>query len=134
VNVVIDTNVLVSGLINPYGTSALIVGLMLEERITPCYDARILIEYADVLGRKKFEFDKKEITGLLDFVRDSGIGVVPAAVDFRLKDPDDMPFLEVAVTSQARYLITGNTLHFPRRVGRAEIVSPSSFLSAFFPK
>jgi putative PIN family toxin of toxin-antitoxin system len=61
VKVVLDTNVIVSALINPYGAPASILGLVLEEKIELCYDTRILIEYRDVVMRPKFGFVQTEM-------------------------------------------------------------------------
>ena len=55
--IVLDTNVLVSGLINPKGVPAKILNLMLNEKIIVLYDNRILREYETVLSRRKFRFE-----------------------------------------------------------------------------
>ncbi|MDE0448823.1 MAG: PIN domain-containing protein [Spirochaetaceae bacterium] len=54
---------------------------------------------------------------------------VPLAV--RLPDPDDEPFLEVAVAARAEYLVTGNGDHFtPDRRAGVRVVSPREFIDA----
>jgi len=46
-----------------------------------------------------------------------------------LPDPDDEPFLEVTLASQAVCLVTGNQKHFPaERCKGAKIISPNEFL------
>ena len=50
-NVVLDTNVLVSGLISPFGPPADIVRLLAAGAIRVCYDACIFGEYREVLSR-----------------------------------------------------------------------------------
>ena len=67
--VVLDTNVLISGLINPEGTPAQAVNLLLNSRITILYDNRILEEFREVLKRKKFGFTERLISPLLDYIR-----------------------------------------------------------------
>ena len=52
--VVIDTNVLVSGLINPDGPPARVVDLLLANVIQAAFDDRVLAEYDEVLTRKPF--------------------------------------------------------------------------------
>jgi len=54
--VVIDTNVLVSGLINPDGPPARVVDLLLANVIQAAFDDRVLAEYDEVLTRKPFSF------------------------------------------------------------------------------
>ena len=51
--IVLDTNVLVSSLLNPDGSPAKILNLILSEKIILLYDNRILNEYYDVLKREK---------------------------------------------------------------------------------
>ena len=46
--VVLDTNVLVSGLLNPYGPPGRIVQLAAAGELQLCLDARILAEYREV--------------------------------------------------------------------------------------
>jgi putative PIN family toxin of toxin-antitoxin system len=63
---VIDTNVLVSGLLSRSGSPAQILNLLVNKRIAAYYDHRILEEYRDVLSRAQFGFTKAEVDGLLD--------------------------------------------------------------------
>jgi putative PIN family toxin of toxin-antitoxin system len=49
--VVLDTNVLVSALLNETGRPARVIDLALENRFQVAYDNRILGEYEDVLAR-----------------------------------------------------------------------------------
>ena len=65
--VVLDTNVLISGLINIEGIPAQIVNLLINGRIILLYDSRIMKEYEEVLGRKKFGFKKSVVAPLLDW-------------------------------------------------------------------
>ena len=67
--VVLDTNVLVFSLLNPFGKPAAVLGLILEEKAAICYDSRIIAEYMDVLHRSKFHFPPREISDLIDFLR-----------------------------------------------------------------
>jgi putative PIN family toxin of toxin-antitoxin system len=132
VRVVIDTNVIVSALINPFGIPSSILSLVLEEKLQTCYDSRILFEYIDVLNRPAFNFDPSEIADLIDFVKDTGFSVIGKKVTLKLKDPDDIPFLEVALSAQAAFLITGNISHFPGKIGETRIVTPSVFIKEIY--
>ena len=54
--------------------------------------------------------------------------VVSTVVVADLPDPDDAPFLEVAMTADVP-LVTGNTSDFPPRLRRkARIATPAGFL------
>ncbi len=124
-NVVLDTNVLISGLINPKGTPAKIINLLLNERIILFYDNRILQEYNEVLHREKFGFTSDLIDPLIDFIRSEGQFVAADPITTHFNDEDDKMFLEVAESAAVDFLITGNTKHFP---DSNRIVTPKEFI------
>ena len=47
--IVLDTNVLVSGLLTPFGTSGEIVRMVSAGKLILLYDSRILLEYQEGL-------------------------------------------------------------------------------------
>jgi len=95
--IVLDTNVLVSGLLTPFGPSGEIVRMVSAGELISYIDARILSEYQEVLHRPKFKFNKDHISILLDFIKIYGQFVSSLPLKNRLPDPDDEPFLEVAI-------------------------------------
>lgn len=123
--IVIDTNVLVSGLINPKGVPANILNLILNGKIIVLYDNRILREYETVLSRKKFKFKKETIEPLIDFIKHEGSFIAAEPLKIKFKDEDDKMFLEVAKSGNAEYLITGNIVHF---LNEQFIVTPREFI------
>ena len=123
--VVIDTNVLVSGLLTPNGIPAKILALLLNGRIEILYDNRIIEEYKEVLRRDKFGFNNEYIEALLEFIKYDGMFVLSEPIEDKFKDEDDKKFLEVARSGEAKYLVTGNTAHFPEE---EMIVKPKEFL------
>lgn len=132
--IVVDTNVVVSGLLKPYSASGGMLRLVIAGTAKLLYDARILIEYQEVLSRAKFGFNKSYIDNLLDYFRLEGIPVAAQPLNFSLPDPDDAPFLEVALSGGADALITGNKAHFPENCPGAEkVLGPSEFITRFFP-
>ncbi|HXL73081.1 MAG TPA: putative toxin-antitoxin system toxin component, PIN family, partial [bacterium] len=62
--VVLDTNVLVSGLLSPYGPPGEIVRMVSSRALSLCFDARIISEYAEVLTRPKFPFRRDAVEAL----------------------------------------------------------------------
>lgn len=126
-NAVIDTNILVSSMLSPNGTPARIVRLAYQDRITPCYDDRILREYRNVLTRTKFRFDPGKITELLEYIVLRGEKVFPPELDIEFIDMDDKKFYEVAKFCNA-VIITGNTKHYPRE---DIILTPGEFLEKY---
>ena len=63
--VVLDTNVLVSGLLNPDGNPGRVLDLLLAGEITLLVDDRILAEYRAVLARPRFGFDVGDIVDVI---------------------------------------------------------------------
>lgn len=127
--IVLDTNVLVSGLLSPYGASAGIVGMVSSGVLRLCYDARVMVEYQDVLVRPKFQFDPRKVKDLLVFMEQSGEVVATSPLNARLPDVHDEIFLEVALAGRAVFLITGNTKHFPASSRQGvNVVTPRAFL------
>lgn len=131
-NIVLDTNVLVSGLLTPFGPSGEIIRMVSGGNLVLLYDARVLLEYEEVLNRPKFEFNKEHINTLLDFIKQNGKLVSPLPLKTPLPDPDDEPFLEVSIAGEAKCLVTGNKAHYPA-VSRQgiKIFSPSKFLEYY---
>jgi uncharacterized protein len=131
VRIVLDTNVMVSGLWSPFGPPGKIVGLVAAGALPLLLDERILGEYREVLSRNEFGFDPEKVESLLLQVEATGEFVVALPLPERLPDPDDEAFLEVALAAQADFLVTGNLRHFPARVRQGvAVVSPRDFLEA----
>lgn len=130
--IVLDTNVLVSGLLTPFGPSGKIVRMVFSGELTLYIDARILVEYKDVLHRPRFKFNKDDIGILLDFIKQYGQFTSSSPLKNRLPDPDDEPFLEVAFAGMVKSLVTGNRKHFSSSVIKGiNILSPSEFIEFY---
>jgi putative PIN family toxin of toxin-antitoxin system len=128
-NIVVDTNVIVSGLISPFGPPAQIVRMIASGKVSLCYDSRILVEYRDVLLRPKFPFAKEFVEALLDQITATGIIVVGTLLESALPDTSDEPFLEIALAEDVP-LVTGNVKHFPKKKRQGALVfSPSEFIA-----
>ena len=115
--IVLDTNVLVSGLLGLYSYPARIIDMITLGRLQCVYDDRIMAEYREVLSRPKFQavISARERRDILDYVARAGIHVVagPLGNDIpAAPGPDDVPFVEVAVAGGAEIIITGNVQHF----------------------
>lgn len=125
---VLDTNVIVSGLITAQGPCARILDLAFEGAFEACVDDRLLAEYETVLRRPELRIAVADATLVLAFIRDSAYRVVPSLLDAELPDRDDIPFIEVAAAADA-LLVTGNIRHFPPRVrGAVTVVTPRELL------
>ncbi len=124
-NVVIDTNVIISGFLNSRGLPGKIINLLFNERINLLFDNRILAEHKDVLSRDKFGFNRDIIDPLIDYINKDCIYVISNPILESFNDEDDKKFYEVALSGNADYLITGNIKHFPKD---QIIVTPREFL------
>jgi putative PIN family toxin of toxin-antitoxin system len=113
VRAVIDTNVVVSGLLSPTGNEALILLSIHQGLVHPCFSEEILAEYAAVLARPKFAFHPDEIAAVLTMFRARGELFRPEVSAATSSDPGDTKFLQCAAVAQADYIVTGNKRHFP---------------------
>jgi putative PIN family toxin of toxin-antitoxin system len=129
--VVLDTNVIVSGILRLFSPPGAILRLAAAGIIRLAHDARILSEYRDVLSRPAFGFVGNLVHDLIDQLEKEGLAVVGSPLPFRLPDPHDEPFLEVAIAAQAYALVTGNKRHFPKKSHKMKVFSPAEFISDF---
>ncbi|MEI7844769.1 MAG: putative toxin-antitoxin system toxin component, PIN family [Chloroflexota bacterium] len=132
---VLVTNVVVSGLMSELGKPAKIIDLVLENHIQVAYDDRILGEYEDVLARPELRIRPARARAVIAHIELTGKLISPeplSAVGY--PDPDDLPFAEVFITSDADALITGNARHFAPLIEKGlAVISPALFLEKFFP-
>ncbi len=113
---VIDTNVIVSALLNHDSESnpSIVLTNVISGNITPLYNEDILSEYKDVLSRDKFPFRQEDVESTIDLFVKKGIlidSTVPIKENF--PDLDDVVFYEVAMSMEGTYLVTGNIKHYP---------------------
>ena len=96
---VLDTNVLVSGMINPFAPPGRIVDLLRERELELTVDDRILAEYSAVLNRPKFRayFTLQEVRDVVVFLEQNTHYTVATTRCSDLPDLNDAPFLEVAL-------------------------------------
>lgn len=130
--VIIDTNVFVSSLIQ-HNYPFLVVDYIFKERntIELCISQELQNEYSEVLNRIKFfrypDYDIKSKI-LLSDINNFGCKYLPTIKINIIQDKSDNKFLELAETSNADFLITGNTQHFSmREYKKTKIVSPKEF-------
>lgn len=90
-HVVIDTNVLVSGILKAEGPPGRVIDLMLAREISPLFDDRILSEYEEVLHRSRFRFPRAVIDPLLDFILVFGTRVAARSLPLALPAMAELP-------------------------------------------
>lgn len=127
--IVLDTNVLISGIITPFGNAARILDMIVLGEIQTVYDDRILAEYREVLKRPKFGFEKNVIDEFLTLIESEGFKVTAIPLNEELIEKDDIPFVETAITGLSDVLITSNKRHFKGKAAKQiKIMTPDEFL------
>jgi len=127
--IVLDTHVIVSGILRPFSKAASILRLVTDGTVQLAYDLRLLSEYRDVLSRPKFNITKENVEAFLTPVEQEGFLVSGKPLEIHLPDPDDEPFLEVALAGRVEAMVTGNKRHFPKKDYQGvKILSPAEFL------
>ena len=127
----VDTNVLVSGLINMQHAPGRIVDLIRTKILQLVVDDRILAEYQSVLLGKRLRkwVSEEDARDLLAFLFLDSERIVSNILVQSLPDPGDLAFLEVAVTANVP-LVTGNLKHFPKSARRGvTVISPVEYLA-----
>ena len=118
---VLDTNVLVSGLISAKGPLGRVIDAVLARRLQIAFDDRILQEYKAVLARPKFQFKPADVTAFWEILPFQCHLVAMPVEDLQASDPDETKFLEVATATESKTLVTGNTRHYPEK-SRGDVV------------
>ena len=130
--IVLDTNVLVSGLLKPNSPPEIVLSHIFDEQIQVYFSKDILDEYRGVLVRDKFrkKLNHSKVMSFLDQLQTHGCLISP---DVRLQvikdDPADNKFLECSVEAPADFFVTGNKKHFSfTRFRGTRIVTPKEFI------
>ena len=125
---VIDTNVLVSGLLKYHSIPGSLLELVFTDMITPVLNNEIESEYLSVLSRPKFHFSKEIINDIIQTFRLKGLYIDSSPINILLPDPKDVIFYEVVMEQRKQsdtWLVTGNIKHFPNK---SYVVTPRQML------
>lgn len=128
-NLVIDCNVFISAFIGSDTCFKVLDKAFAEYRV--CYSDDTLKELLETLKRPKFQHLRKaeRIEMTLQVLHSLGAFFTPKPCNIILPDPDDTIYLDLAITANAEYIITGNKKHFPEKLCEGiKILSPSEFL------
>lgn len=133
-NVVIDTNVLLSALLFRGPVSEMHL-LWKQRRIVPLANKAIMREYARVFTYDKFKLSAEDIALVFDeeiFPYFQIIRSSSKAIPYLPGDPDDIPFLHVACDGKSQFLVSGDA-HLLELNGKYPfpIVTPADFLTRF---
>ena len=122
---VLDTNVIVSGLLSAQGPPGRLLDMVLARRLRLAIDDRIAAEYREVMGRPKFAIEASRCDAFLAILQLQHSVTAAPWPHRHPPDPDDAVFLEVALHATGRTLVTGNRRHYPRACrGPVKVLTP----------
>ncbi|MDR0594877.1 MAG: putative toxin-antitoxin system toxin component, PIN family [Bifidobacteriaceae bacterium] len=107
---VLDTNVLVLGLLNSVGPPGQVLAHLASRRFVALFDGRVLAEYQRALARERFGFAAQDAAELIAKLIQFGWAVTPTGWPEEMTDESDRMLVEAAVSADA-WLVTGNARH-----------------------
>jgi putative PIN family toxin of toxin-antitoxin system len=129
--IIIDTNVLVSALIQHSYPYLILEQVFISPKLQVCISDELFEEYLKVLNRPKFhQYPDFEINArmLLLHLEKYATRYTPNIKLNIIKDPGDNKLLELAETCNADYLITGNYKDFNmKNYKNTLIVTPKNY-------
>jgi putative PIN family toxin of toxin-antitoxin system len=126
---VLDTNVIVSGLLRPGGAPATITDWGFSGQFRWYASEAILAEYQVVLARKRLGIASRRAADFFADLYETAVMVVPARKFHECADANDDKFLECALEARADYVVTGNVGDFPNQFQDIRVVAPRQFLT-----
>ena len=125
----IDTNVLVSALLNFQSNPGQVLLSVFNGETIPLVNEEILAEYRDVLARKMFRFPPDLVDIVLSRLAVCSLNISAISEVFpEVADPKDRCFYAVTMSerqSENALLVTGNIRHFPVK---PFVVTPAKFV------
>ena len=125
----IDTNVLVSALLNFHSNPGQVLLSVFNGETVPLVNEEILTEYRDVLARKKFRFPPDLVEIVLARLAACSLNLSALSEVYpEVTDPKDRCFYAVTMSERQfedALLVTGNKRHFPVT---PFVVTPAQFV------
>ena len=133
---VVDTNILVSGLIRKQGLPGQVLRRLRDGDFTPIYSVAMMVEVIEVLSRPqmrdKYQVGSNDIMALINLVRLRGELVSPKRKIEACRDPQDNRFLEAALEGEAEVIVSGDKdLLVMAEFEATRIISAAEFLARF---
>jgi hypothetical protein len=133
--VIIDTNVLVSALIQQSYPNFILTYCVFDNCVEVCISDALFEEYLEVLNRPKFsrypDFLKKA-EFVLSQIESIATKYLPTERFEIIDDKNDNRLLELASESKADFIITGNTNDFTMtKFKDTQVVSPKDYWENF---
>ena len=135
--VVIDTNIIVSALIQRGYPNLIVSELFIEQKFQLCISDELMAEYYEVLARPKFGkfqdfFFRAE--ALLVEIEAKATKYYPTITIDLISDDDDNMILELADECEADFIITGNSTDFIFPIYKqTKILTPKDYWENYQP-
>jgi hypothetical protein len=137
---VLDTNVLVSGIIVTHGPSAQIMDAVRDGHVHLIISPTLLDEFQDVIQRpritRKYPALQERLAPLLGFLYTTPI-LVPGVPSQRFvpDDPDDDWIVACAIEGQANFIVSGDPhLQALKEVRGIQVLTPRRFVDEILRK
>ena len=131
---VLDTSVLVSGVISPAGPNARLFEFIISKALRPYVTEAVLEEYTRVFDYERLKYlDRRRVARFLEVMRR---GTVIVKSPGRLKvstHEDDNRIYECAVAAKAHYIVTENARHFKNAYKTTRILNARRLLAILAP-
>ena len=129
--VVLDTCVLISGLLSPTGASGVLLSAFFNDRLKIAYTHDILAEYADVMGRPHFKIETSERIAIMMKLRATNLRVTPEPLpQIDWPDEKDIPFIAATLATESKIIITLNPRDFePAKAFGLRIYNPAQAIT-----
>lgn len=136
--VIVDTSIIVSGLISPTGPPGKIVDALLQGFLVPVMSQATLAELEAVLMRPRlrtlFERAGVEAMNFLAEFRELAEIVEPDLTDIPVRNENDRIFLELAAARPpVDFLITGDRDFERKHYADVPVISPALFVKTSLP-
>ena len=135
--VVIDTNVIISSIIQKSYPYTIVYELFIDDKIELCVSENLMEEYYDVMRREKFarfhDFFLRAEALLMEIEMKATL-FKPKIKLHLISDEDDNMILELADECNADFIITGNTTDFTFPTYKeTKIVTPKEYWENYKP-
>ena len=124
---ILDTNVVISGVLYPASKPGLLLDLALSGSFASVTCNALVEEWRAVLKRPKLAFDAEAVDEVVDCLVAVSLVCVPVPQQRYLSpDPDDQFLMDLAVSANA-CIVTGNIRHFK---GYPDVLAPAQAIEA----
>lgn len=125
---VIDTNIFISGILNDKGAPAKLINHWQNRLFDIVISPAIQEEYKKVFSY--INLPSLKVEKVLRLLQKTAIIAKTSEIVLACRDSSDNKFIECAIAGNAKFLVTKNLKHFPKKYKNVKVVSVNNFLNA----